>query len=411
MRGGIWTNAEDEVLKVAVMKYGKNQWARISSLLSKKTPKQCKARWYEWLDPSIRKTEWSREEEEKLLHLAKLMPSQWRTIAPLVGRTAQQCLEHYERLLDTAVGAAEGESSEQLKRLRPGEQEVAPETKPARPDSVDMDDDEKEMLSEARARLANTQGKKARRKARERLLEDAKRAAALQKRKEMLEAGLTGVMTVRRSKTGLDYNAEIPFERRAPAGLHNVVDELAAEAAERERRLAPSDLKKPETDGKGKESDAVGKELQARRQDQQHDARRKERGLLPAALERKLREQQAQQRANTRISLPAPQVTEAEFEQLMRQGQAHETARRMVEAGETPASSKLRMPTATPMRSNPIATPMSTSSILRTPRTAASEEEMHGHRQRLMEALSRLPAPKNEFEIVIPEEVEEEFSE
>ena len=49
---------------------------------------------------SIKKTEWSREEEEKLLHLAKLMPTQWRTIAPLVGRTAAQCLEHYEFLLD-----------------------------------------------------------------------------------------------------------------------------------------------------------------------------------------------------------------------------------------------------------------------------------------------------------------------
>lgn len=44
-------------------------------------------------------TEWSREEDEKLLHLAKLMPTQWRTIAPLIGRTASQCLERYEFLL------------------------------------------------------------------------------------------------------------------------------------------------------------------------------------------------------------------------------------------------------------------------------------------------------------------------
>ena len=90
---------QDEILKAAVMKYGKNQWARIASLLHRKSPKQCKARWFEWLDPSIKKTEWSREEEEKLLHLAKLMPTQWRTIAPIVGRTAAQCLEHYEYLL------------------------------------------------------------------------------------------------------------------------------------------------------------------------------------------------------------------------------------------------------------------------------------------------------------------------
>eukprot|EP00959_Pyramimonas_sp_CCMP1952_P127341 2663403-Pyramimonas_sp.AAC.1 len=80
-------------LVTQVMKYGKNQWSRISSLLVRKSAKQCKARWYEWLDPSIRKTEWTRDEDEKLLHLAKLMPTQWRTIAPIVGRTAAQCLE------------------------------------------------------------------------------------------------------------------------------------------------------------------------------------------------------------------------------------------------------------------------------------------------------------------------------
>lgn len=84
------------------MKYGKNQWSRIASLLHRKSAKQCKARWYEWLDPSIKKTEWSREEDEKLLHLAKLMPTQWRTIAPIIGRTAAQCLERYEFLLDQA---------------------------------------------------------------------------------------------------------------------------------------------------------------------------------------------------------------------------------------------------------------------------------------------------------------------
>ncbi len=65
----------------------------------RKSAKQCKARWYEWLDPAIKKTEWTREEDEKLLHLAKLMPTQWRTIAPIVGRTPAQCLERYEKLL------------------------------------------------------------------------------------------------------------------------------------------------------------------------------------------------------------------------------------------------------------------------------------------------------------------------
>lgn len=122
IKGGVWRNTEvshyadllssskfplltldemfqDEILKAAVMKYGKNQWSRIASLLHRKSAKQCKARWFEWLDPSIKKTEWSREEDEKLLHMAKLMPTQWRTISTIIGRTAAQCLERYETLL------------------------------------------------------------------------------------------------------------------------------------------------------------------------------------------------------------------------------------------------------------------------------------------------------------------------
>lgn len=55
IKGGVWKNTEDEILRAAVMKYRKNQWARISSLPVRKSAKQRKARWYEWPDPSIRK--------------------------------------------------------------------------------------------------------------------------------------------------------------------------------------------------------------------------------------------------------------------------------------------------------------------------------------------------------------------
>ena len=29
IKGGVWRNTEDEILKAAVMKYGLNQWSRI----------------------------------------------------------------------------------------------------------------------------------------------------------------------------------------------------------------------------------------------------------------------------------------------------------------------------------------------------------------------------------------------
>lgn len=52
-----------------------------------------------------------------------------------------------------------------------------PEVRPALADPIDMDDEDKEMIAEVRVRIANVKGKKARRKARERALEEARRLA------------------------------------------------------------------------------------------------------------------------------------------------------------------------------------------------------------------------------------------
>ncbi|KAJ6821290.1 cell division cycle 5-like protein [Iris pallida] len=311
IKGGVWKNTEDEILKAAVMKYGKNQWARISSLLVRKSAKQCKARWYEWLDPSIKKTEWTREEDEKLLHLAKLMPTQWRTIAPIVGRTPSQCLERYEKLLDAACAKDENyEPNDDPRKLRPGEIDPNPESKPARPDPVDMDEDEKEMLSEARARLANTRGKKAKRKAREKQLEEARRLASLQKRRELKAAGINN--RHRRKRKGIDYNLEIPFEKRPPPGFFDV----AGEERPVEQPKFPTTIE--ELEGKRR----VDVEAQLRKQD---IARNKiaQRQDAPSAIlqANKLNDPEAV-RKRSKLMLPAPQISDRELEDIAKMGYA-----------------------------------------------------------------------------------------
>jgi pre-mRNA-splicing factor CDC5/CEF1 len=75
------------------------------------------------------------------------------------------------------------------------------------------------MLSEARARLANVKGKKAKRKAREKQLEEARRLAALQKKRELKAAGIELATKKKKRKHGIDYNAEIPFARAPVPGL------------------------------------------------------------------------------------------------------------------------------------------------------------------------------------------------
>eukprot|EP01134_Creolimax_fragrantissima_P007395 CFRG7395T1 len=308
VKGGVWKNTEDEILKAAVMKYGKNQWARIASLLHRKTAKQCKARWYEWLDPSIKKTEWTREEEEKLLHLAKLFPTQWRTIAPMIGRTGGQCLAHYEYLLDQAQqkdGVDEGDP----RKLKPGEIDPNAESKPARPDPVDMDEDEKEMLSEARARLANTVGKKAKRKAREKQLEEARRLSMLQKRRELRAAGIDIKKRFKKNKHRIDYNAEIPFEKKVPLGFYDVDDEHVMENSTEFKAKTLEQL-----EGRRRDKD----EADLRKKDKEKATDRKGKAMADAI--KQLNNATEPPRKRSKLVLPNPQVSDVELEKIVKVG-------------------------------------------------------------------------------------------
>lgn len=245
VKGGAWTNVEDQILKAAVSKYGLTQWARVASLLTRKLANQAKARWNEWLSPLIDTLMWTREDDLKLLNLAQVMPNQWRLIAAQMGgKTATNCVERYQKLLDEAVSTHPDSSMSDLGLTGPGiealpgsgpiqtgDVNLNAESRPAKPDDGSLQDEEREMLMEAKARLANTQGKKAKRKARERMLDESKRIALLQKRREMKAAGIKVSLTLRnKKKEQFDYATDIPHHRKPPPGLYDVESEKAENA-------------------------------------------------------------------------------------------------------------------------------------------------------------------------------------
>jgi len=370
IKGGVWRNTEDEIMKAAVMKYGKNQWSRIASLLHRKSAKQCKARWFEWLDPSIKKTEWAKEEDEKLLHLAKLMPTQWRTIAPIVGRTAAQCLERYEHLLDMAQKKEEGtDPADDPRKLKPGEIDPNPESKPARPDPKDMDEDELEMLSEARARLANTQGKKAKRKAREKQLEEARRLAALQKRRELRAAGIkTRLKYGTRRNRVIDYNNEIPFEKKPAQGFYDTMNEAydKNDPDFKRLRMDQMDLKRRDEE-----------EAKERNKDKKIMKQRKENDIPQELLNN---EEPARKRS--KLVLPSPQISDQEMEQIVKLGRHSEAARDSVVDGDANRASDTLLAdySVTPGAS------------LRTPRTPQVQDKILQEAQNIM-ALQNTDTP------------------
>lgn len=468
-KGGVWKNSEDEILKAAVMKYGKNQWARIASLLVRKSAKQCKARWFEWLDPAIKKTQWTREEEEKLLHLAKIFPTSWRTIAPMIGRTAAQCLEHYEKLLDQAQRGPD-EAGPSVPPGKAADVDVPAESKPARPDPVDMDEDELEMLSEARARLANTKGKKAKRKAREKQLEAAKRLAQLQKRRELKAAGVD-LKPRKKNRKVTDYATEIPFERPPVPGFY---DTTAEDDRVRKEHETNDQIGKLLQKYKGKTEEEKEEEL--RKKDAQK-RKRLEATNLPAALglNKKKHEPLRPALKKARFSLPAPQVSDFDLENIAKQGsmalreqgiatgsnamsvlgsreasdigsaeldggvnpaepwaavrQRHletivnlKSAQTPLRGGEnTPLPSLDLQGGITPMRTavptpNPLATPLSStqdsySTSIAAQQAIARKQKLRSLKEVVRKGIRGLPEPENEYEIEVDESMLEEVSE
>ena len=218
-----------------------------------------------------------------------------------------------------------------LKVYRPGELDPDPESKPARPDTIDLDEDEKEMLSEARARLANTQGKKAKRKARERQLEESRRLALLQKRRELKNAGIN-IKIVNRKKGQMDYNADVPFEKKAVPGFYDTQEE----AVRNEKQREAFDPRKQQLANK-------------RKGDQEEDPDRKRRkgdkngapaGFAAAAKAGQMqRIREAEQSSKRRsLVLPAPQVGETELEEIVKMGLVGEQAHRLASEGENEAT-------------------------------------------------------------------------
>ncbi|KAG8820108.1 Pre-mRNA-splicing factor cef1 [Serendipita sp. 401] len=252
-----------------------------------------------------------------------------------LGKTNADPMAHYssyheaemkenEELGLTGPGAEAGPSADDIRKLRPGEIDPDPETKPARPDPIDMDEDEKEMLSEARARLANTQGKKAKRKARERQLEEARRLAVLQKKRELKAAGIVSRFKVK--KKGMDYNADIPFEHRPALGFYDTSEEQAKAAS------APvgQTLRRLENKRKPEEEEAERKKRQKKAEEGKKDAQ--ETKFLPArdAQIQKLKE--AEQISKRRkLQLPQAQVGEKELEEIVKIGTSGRDARALVE--------------------------------------------------------------------------------
>lgn len=132
-------------------------------------------------------------------------------------------------------------------------------------------------------------------------MEEARRLAALQKRRELRAAGID-LPQKRKKRKGVDYNDEVPFEKRPVPGFYDTSQETYDPMQPNFKRLRQQHL-----DGELR-SETEDKE---RKKDKQKLKERKEQGVPNSIFENGETKSK-----RSKLVLSIPQISEEELEQV-----------------------------------------------------------------------------------------------
>lgn len=118
-RTHVWDAESDRRLVEAVQKYGTESWSLVARAVSEDAQiNSCQNRWYRTLDPSIRRGNWSPEEDTQLRLAVDLYGHAWMEVASFIpGRTNEQCRDRWTERLNPKIPRGKWTSDEDARLL------------------------------------------------------------------------------------------------------------------------------------------------------------------------------------------------------------------------------------------------------------------------------------------------------
>ncbi|CAL4063565.1 unnamed protein product, partial [Meganyctiphanes norvegica] len=366
IKGGVWRNTERKIdIRSITITMDKKSWVWLSGLFKKdpidKFKVTCTVQGCS--KPDINRKNRVRRQKNGLLLIVDLL-LQLRMLV-MLKKHAENIHAKFQYDIFQSLAVVQVRSLQEKKKISPFEfLEHPQDVSPGRPYP------RYDFFSSGRpfhGRLAQAPGKKAKRKAREKQLEEARRLASLQKRRELRAAGID-LPQKRKKRKGVDYNEEIPFEKRPASGFYDTSEEIFDADAPDFKRLRQQHL-----DGELRSE----KEDRERKKDKQKMKERKEKGVPNSVFQNG-----ETKTKRSKLVLSTPQISEEELEQVVKLGKASEAAREVAEeAGGSEASQALLADySVTPGQA------------MRTPRTPADLDRVKQGAQDIM-ALTHVDTP------------------